>query len=345
MKTLPAIALSFGVLVLGAAGYLAYQQQLPTVFVTAQTAVENLAASSETVPETPTTATIFLGGDVMMDRGVERRILGIGGGDFSFPFQEIMQATNAADLAFINFEGAMSDIGADTGKPYSFNFDIRAINGITAAGIDVVSLANNHMLDWGYDALCDTYKRITAAGVAVVGAGCNKAEADAPFVTTLPDGTTVAFLAFTEFYKGAQAGENRPGLALWTKTNIQNQIQALRSREDVDLIFVSVHWGTEYMPTSNSFQKEWGRMMIDAGADVIVGHHPHVRQEIEQYNGKYIIYSLGNFVFDQSHRPEAMKGLAVEITTEEGILKNLKELPIQMNQNFQPTIVNHENSN
>lgn len=338
MKTLQIVAVSFLLIAIGAAGYLLYEKRMPAVFVAAVNQNELFTSPQNELPPQPTMATIWLAGDVMMDRGVERRILGIGNGDFSFPFQEIMGTTSAADLAFINFEGAMSNLGKDGGKPYSFNFDVRAINGITAAGIDVVSLANNHMLDWGYDALCDTYQRITTAGVGVVGAGCNKAEADAPFVTTLPDGTTVAFLAFTEFYKGAQATETRPGLALWSKTNIQEQIAALRSRHDIDLILVSVHWGTEYAPLSNSFQKEWGRMMIDAGADVIVGHHPHVRQEIEQYNGKYIIYSLGNFVFDQSHRAEAMKGLAVEITTQQGAIVDFKEIPIQMNSNFQPTI-------
>lgn len=332
------IAYSLGIIAVGAGGYIAYQQKSSDVFVvsqTLQTVTQGVQEIVDTIQK-PKTATILLAGDVMLDRGVEARVKKYGNGDFTFPFALVADTTQAADVSFVNFEGAMSDLGADTGKKYSFNFDTEAVNGITSAGIDVVSLANNHIFDWGREALCDTYQRITAAGVGTVGAGCNTREAEAPFITTLPDGTTVAFIGFTEFYQGAHATDTRPGITNWNKNHIQQVISDLRAREDIDLIFVSVHWGTEYKKESNDYQKEWGRMMIDAGADVVVGHHPHVAEEIEYYKDGIILYSLGNFVFDQSWSQETMKGLAVRLTVANGIILQLEQLPVTVNTYLQP---------
>lgn len=337
MKKISTIAYSLGFIAIGAGGFVAYQKS-SDVFVVSQQVITQTAQTIVQTVSKPKTATILLAGDVMLDRGVEARVKKYGNGDFAFPFMLVADTLRNADLSFVNFEGAMSDLGADTGKPYSFNFDTQAINGITYAGIDVVSLANNHIFDWGREALCDTYKRVSAAGVGTVGAGCNANEAEAPYIKTLPDGTIVAFVGFTEFYQGAHATDTRPGITDWNKNHIKQVIADLRARKDIDLIFVSVHWGTEYKKESNDYQKEWGRMMIDAGADVVIGHHPHVPEEIEHYNNRIIIYSLGNFVFDQSWSQETMKGLAVRLTVSDGDIVNLEQLPVTVNNYLQPTI-------
>ncbi len=284
----------------------------------------------------PEEYTILLAGDVMLDRGVEDRLLKYGNGDYTFPWQKIRDATKEADVFFFNHEGPMSELGTDTGKIYSFNFDTKAIEGMKYAGTDIVSLANNHALDWGSVALCDTIKNLTNGGIAQVGAGCNKEEADKPFIKNLGD-TKIAFIAFTEFYSGNYATETKIGLTRFDEEELKNKIKYLKENELVDIVFVSIHWGEEYKTRSNQTQQTLAKSLVDAGADVIVGHHPHVVQEIENYNNSWIIYSLGNFIFDQKQEG-TNEGLMVKITISEKEIKKFESIPISINEYSQPYI-------
>lgn len=289
------------------------------------------------VEQRPQQFTVLVGGDVMLDRGVEASVKNNGEGDWKFPWEFIADDLKKADVVFLNHEGAISDKGADSGKKFSFNFDVKALEGLQYAGVDVVSMANNHMLDWGYDALCDSITRLNDGGIATVGAGCDVESADAAHVVTFADGSTVGFLGFTEFYKGAAANDTRGGLAEYTLANMKAQTQKLS--EEVDVVMVATHWGVEYKTRSNEAQQELGKALVDAGADVIVGHHPHVAQEIERYNDGWIIYSLGNFIFDQYFSEETMRGLVGEVIIEEGKVKDIIPRTIQMNEFYQPRFV------
>jgi poly-gamma-glutamate synthesis protein (capsule biosynthesis protein) len=277
-------------------------------------------------------------GDIMLDRGVWSRVVQSPGGDFDFPFDLIRDDLAGADYVFGNLEGTVSDIGRDTGKKYSFRFKPEFAAVLERASFDVVSLANNHMMDWGRDALCDTTRNLDQAGVAYVGAGCNSESAEKPHLSTIGD-TNVAFLAYTEFYKGAHATATRAGMSEFNMDTITARITELKSRDDIDLVFVSFHAGTEYEPRSNEFQQKTYKALVDAGADVVIGHHPHVPQEIERYGQGWIIYSLGNFVFDQSWSEETMQGMLADIQIREGRVQDIVTKKIQINNQFQPYIV------
>lgn len=280
--------------------------------------------------------TILLAGDVMLARGTESRLIKYGNGDFTFPWKLISETTNKADIFFFNHEGPMSELGTDSGKAYSFNFDTRATEGMIYAGTDVVSLANNHALDWGSEALCDTIKNLSEKSIAQVGAGCNKAEADKPFIKDLGD-TRIALIAFTEFYSGNYATEDRIGLTRFDEEELKSKIKKLKEEDMVDIVFVSVHWGEEYETRSNSIQQSLAKSLVDAGADVIVGHHPHVVQEVEKYGDAWIIYSLGNFIFDQ-YQTGTKEGLLANVLISNKEIQNIELIPIGINEYSQPFI-------
>jgi len=283
---------------------------------------------------------VVAGGDIMLDRGVKIRVMNpeIGNGDWTFPWHNINEVFRDADLAFGNLEGALSDIGSDTGKKYSFRFPVEAREGLTYAGFDLVSLANNHMLDWGYDALCDSVENVNEVGIGVVGAGCNQDESEAPYIAEFGD-TRVAFVAFTEFYQGAVGTETRPGITNYNLNHMIETVKDLKENQGVDIVMLSMHWGVEYKKRSNSAQQEMAKKLIDAGLDVLIGHHPHVPQEIERYGDGWIIYSLGNLVFDQSWSEETMMGLIADIQIQNGRVYDVTPIPIQLNKNYQPRVV------
>lgn len=280
--------------------------------------------------------TIILGGDIMLDRGVEARIKNLGK-TYDFPFEEIQPVLSQADLVFANLEGSMSSVGADTGKEFSFRFEPIAASAIKNAGIDIVSLANNHMLDWGRESLCETTRNLDSVLVRYVGAGCNSVSAEAPAVFNLGN-SKVAFLAYTEFYKGAHATDERAGMSEFNMSKITERIKNLKQQEGIDIVMVSMHWGEEYKPRANDFQVTTGQALIDAGADVIIGHHPHVDQEIERYKDGWIIYSLGNFVFDQSWSKETMEAILAQVKIQNKHIIDLRALPFVINNNFQPSL-------
>lgn len=281
--------------------------------------------------------TIIAGGDIMMDRGVEGKIKKFGK-DYSFSFDLIRNDLEKADYVFANLEGSISDVGADTGKPYSFRFEPIVSKALSSAGIDLVSLANNHMLDWGRESLCETTKHLDAVSINYVGGGCSSETAERPHIITLGN-TKIAFLAYTEFYQGAHAVGNTAGMSEWDMGKITQRISNIKKNNQADIVMVSMHWGEEYKNRASDNQVEIGQQLVDAGADVIIGHHPHVDQEIERYNEGWIIYSLGNFVFDQSWSQETMQGLLAEIQIQNGRVYDIIPITIQLNENYQPYII------
>jgi poly-gamma-glutamate synthesis protein (capsule biosynthesis protein) len=289
--------------------------------------------------KTPDQYRVLLVGDMMLDRGVKSKVYQHGGGDYAFLFTHIADVLSSADITFGNLEGSVSDVGADTGKPYSFRFEPKIVDALASAGFDVVALANNHTFDWGHESLCASVGHLDKVGIFGSGAGCDMARAEQPFIKEFADGTTVGFLSFTEFYKGGYATKDRAGLARYSEENMLQRIADLKT-SGADVVFVSIHWGTEYHTRSNETQQKLGRKFIDAdaGADVVVGHHPHVAQEIEKYQGGWIIYSLGNFIFDQKFSEQTMKGLMVEVTIQDGIIASLESHIVRLNENYQPSV-------
>jgi poly-gamma-glutamate synthesis protein (capsule biosynthesis protein) len=244
---------------------------------------------------------LYFVGDVMLSRGVAKKMEKFD--DWAWPFRKVGEFLSKADLTFGNLEGPLSDKGEDVGNKYSFRVDPRALEGLELAGFDVMSIANNHILDWGVLAREDTIERLEGVGIKPVGEG-----------VVLVDDVSIGFSAFTY---------PLPKSVLLPVA---------------DLNIVSMHLGVEYERFSGSEQEEFAKMVIDQGADLVVGHHPHVRQEIGKYKGKYIIYSLGNFVFDQSWSEETMKGWLGKVVVKDGEIVSVDPIEVQINQDFQPFV-------
>ena len=288
--------------------------------------------------------TLVFAGDIMLSRSVgkimETR------GDYKYPFLKIAGLTNRADFAFANLEGPISSRGKNQGSIYSFRADPRAIEGLFFAGFDAVSLANNHIWDWGGEALSDTVRLLNEKGIKTAGAGRNEDEANSPAIVIVGDRDEktsaqseflkIGILAYTNLYPdGLEARGENSGISHFNPGAIKEAIRRLR--QEADIAVVSLHWGEEYKTASNDDQKRLARAFIDSGADLIIGHHPHVPQEVEKYKNGWIVYSLGNFVFDQNFSEETMGGLVARVFIENKKIVRLEPLQIKINETFQPT--------
>ena len=247
-----------------------------------------------------------------------------------------LPALAAADLTFGNLECPVSDVGRERGHLYSFRANPEVIAGLKFAGFDAVSVANNHLYDWGPEALLDTVRRLHGAGIQTVGAGANDLAAHYPLLINL-GGVRLAFLAYVNVEpKEAIAAPDKPGVA-WLNT--ERVLADIRfARPLADIVIVAPHWGIEYAVRPQRSQVELARRMIDAGADLIVGSHPHVVQPIEQYRGRTIAYSLGNFVFDQ--KPGATRrGILLNVKVAGKRITQVTPVPIRINQQFQAVLI------
>lgn len=240
--------------------------------------------------------TIVVTGDVMLGRTVENISLARG---FDYPFLYTKDIFSGADVVFSNLEGPVPDTHEKT-PAYSFRFSFHpnSIKALHDAGVNVVNLANNHTVDFGEQGYIDTTKELKEQGIAFVG-----------HPTRMGEGLT-----FEKSYR--DRGVRFVGLNdTYTPVDIKKSTELIRGlKKDGAFLIVAAHWGEEYRTVSNKRQQTLGHALIDAGADVVVGHHPHVVEEMEMYHGKPIFYSLGNFIFDQYFSEEVQQGLAVKIS-------------------------------
>jgi len=276
----------------------------------------------------------------MLDRGVEY-MMKKQDGNYTFPFLKIKNNLDNVDILFGNLESMISDKGRNVGSIYSFRAEPLAIEGLLFAGFDVVSLANNHAFDYTREAFEDTMHRLRENGIAYTGAGFNNIEAHSPAIVVLEDGTKVGFLGYTEFlFPSAFAGEERSGVSNLTEENLKRDIE--NAKGAVDFLVVSFHCGNEYEKMPNKKQIRTSHLAIDSGADIVIGHHPHVTQTIESYNGKYIAYSLGNFIFDQYFSEETMNGFMLKIKVENNNVVDVEKTHYKLNEFYQPEVVSTE---
>ena len=239
--------------------------------------------------------TLVVVGDIMLDRGVGTKIKESGA---EFPFERVAGILREADLAFGNLESPISSLGAAAkGKEVTFRSALEVVSGIRDAGIDVVSLANNHASDYGPAALTETMDVLAHSGVTYIGAGANPAAARRP-ANRVIKGVKVSLLAYTyRFHMVVEAQEKRPGVAIASSEQIQADVK--KAKKWADVVIVSFHWGWEYSDHPDAETRKLAHLTVEAGADLVIGHHPHVIQGVEAYKGGLICYSLGNFIFDQ----------------------------------------------
>jgi len=235
--------------------------------------------------------TIAAVGDLMLDRDVETQMASEGA---LYPFERVLPMFEGADLLIGNLEGALTDRGEPLDKKYTFRTTPSLAEGLALAGFDAVSLANNHSFDFGTTGLLDTVDALEGVGVAAVGGGADEAAAYAPAVFEVA-GQTVAVLGFNAIGGTSVARVDAPGVA-WADEDALASVRA--ASEAADHVVVMVHAGIEYSAEPSAEQREFARSLIEAGADVVVVHHPHALQPWERYRDGLILHSLGNFVFD-----------------------------------------------
>mgnify|MGYP002511031859 CR=1 FL=1 len=212
--------------------------------------------------------------------------------------KELKKTMVDADICMVNQEFAFSDRGEPMeDKQYTFKISPRYTSIFTELGIDIVSLANNHTLDFGREALLDSFDALDQAGILYVGAGKDLERAKKMAVLEV-NGIKIGFLAASRVIPVVEwnAGKELPGMfTTYDPTALIAEIE--KGKESCDFLVVYVHWGEEYQEFPEEFQKQMARQYIDAGADAVIGSHPHVLQGLEYYKGKIIAYSLGNYIF------------------------------------------------
>lgn len=246
-------------------------------------------------------------GDINLDRSLGAMLAK---GDLAYPFADAVEPLQAADITMGNVESALGNTGEPEQKRYPFRAPPEAAAALQLAGFDIVSLANNHGMDYGEEALLQAIDLLEEQGIMTSGAGANSAAARAPKIIEL-NGLRTAFFGYVNVPAEASTGfdtaswtatEEEAGVAWADPMLIAEDITAVR--DQVDLIVVQLHSGYEYLPAPSEAQQEAAHAAINAGADLVVGHHAHILQGIEQYGDGVIIYGTGNFAFDIDGPPE-----------------------------------------
>ncbi len=217
-----------------------------------------------------------------------------------YPFRHVLPLWRDADLRLGNLESPPTSQPRATPSKFTLRGSPRSVESLAQAGFDCLCVANNHMMDFGAEGLGEACSRITKAGIPVVGAGRNEKEAYAPVILEVR-GQKVGILAFCDVIQVSPlyAQGNGAGVAGWEPNVNLSRIRELR--QHVDWLIVHMHWGIELAQLPSPQQREWARALVSAGADLILGHHPHVLQPVEVIDGAVVAYSLGNFLFSEAY--------------------------------------------
>lgn len=309
----------------------AFEQQIIVGKETRKYYADNILQMSDTLPEKITLAFV---GDMNLDESwpttqyLNRQKNDI----YSCISGDLIQEMKNADIFMPNNEFTYSLRGTKTpGKMYTFRANPDRVSVMQELGADIVLLANNHCHDYGADSLFDTLDTLERAGINYVGAGRNLQEAMTPFYFTY-HGLIIAYVAASnaEVYRlTPQATATTPGiLRCYDPSLFLEEIRA--AKQNADLVIASIHWGKEGSNYVVPAQQQLGYQMIEAGADAIIGSHPHVLQGIEFYQGKPIMYSLGNFWFNAQTLYTCLYEL--EIDTETKSIDKVRFIPaVQQN--------------
>ncbi len=274
----------------------------------------------------PDEVTIAAVGDLMLG-GRTQPFLQEFGPDY--PFAEVKPFLEKADVVIGNLESPISIRGtAVAGKKFTLRAGPIAAQALKQAGFRIVTLANNHMMDFGPLALEDTLANLSDNGILSTGAGMDLDDAREPVIIKVK-GKTLAFLAYSltfplDFFASAGQPGTAPGYAEFVKADIE------KVRPHADLVIVSFHWGAELLTAAKDYQIELGHQALDWGADLVLGAHPHVLQELELYKGRLIAYSLGNFVFG-SESNNTNVSMILLLTFQGKSLVKVEAVPLDVN--------------
>jgi len=288
---------------------------------------------------------VLVTGDVMLGRGVGDRLRSVG--DPAAALRPMARRLSRADLAIGNLESTLSRAGAPRQGGDSFAAAPSVRQGLRLAGFDVLTLANNHTGDFGPRALVQTVRRVRGAGITPVGAGADLDGAAQPVVVER-NGVRFGIVAFDAIGETPAATPSRPGalrLRMQPRTGPLNDTDLRRVldlvrdvRERADVVLVLPHWGTQYTTETVADQRKVARELVRAGADVVVGGHPHWVQGVERVRGALVAYSLGNFVFDMDFMRETQEGGMLELRFRGSSLARARLVPVVIGCDFAPRV-------
>jgi hypothetical protein len=330
-----------------------------------------LKPEGATVPDPEELRRVVVGGDIVLDRGQYYTVIQKGMGiDFPLdggyaavtsrvPEQSIYSETgvihqftaqrtgragavreylSGADLTLANLENPVIRDAVYHPDATTFTGDLRLMPVLDQAGLDGVTLGNNHILDAGTTGVGETIRHLDDAGIAYAGAGKDLAAARKPMIFDL-GGTKIGVLSYLDVpsYSWAWATEGAPGTAPLVQEVMEEDIKRLRPK--VDLILVMPHWGKEYIATPEPRQVKLAHAAMDAGADVLIGGHAHWPKGMEVYKGKPIFYGVGNFLLDQSWSEETSTGIFAEVALYGDEVIQVRPVPFIMLDYAQPNFL------
>lgn len=290
--------------------------------------------------------TVSVVGDIMLGREVGR--IAAAAGDPALQLRPMQERLASADITVGNLESTLSTAGAPTQGGDSFAAPPAVRAGLADAGFDVLGLANNHLGDYGDAALVETVRLLRSAGFATFGAGATLAEARRPVIVHR-SGIRFGFLGFNAIGETPAAGPDQPGavsIGMPPRTGpldedalgaFLQQVRRLDRR--VDVVVVLPHWGTQYTHRPEPMQHRVATRLVDAGADLVVGGHPHWVQGAEMVQGRLVVHSLGNFVFDMDFMQQTQEGVLLELTYWGDRLVAADLVPYRMDARFAPRVL------
>ena len=301
--------------------------------------INEFASKQLNADETQTT--LFFAGDIMLSRNVAGKIYSTN--DFTLPFKNVKDVTSSADIAFANLESPFLDSGNHSVQnSLIFNADPKSIAGLNYSGFDILSTANNHAFDQGIKGIEYTIKLLKDHGIIPVGTFAPNEAFDPSQNVISKNKIAYGFLSYS--YSGLNDGGKTAKQEVADFNDLDKLKQDIISMRGhyADVVIVNMHAGVEYTRQPAQKQIDFAHAAIDAGADLVIGEHPHWIQTVEQYKGKWIFYSLGNFVFDQMWSQETREGLTLVVTYDKEQIKKIELKPVVIDDYCCPRWANQE---
>lgn len=281
-------------------------------------------------------------GDILLSGTVVEMIRNKG---YEHPFIFVLEELKKSDLVFGNLECPLSKRGRSLKNKCCLYSPAETVKSLKSVGFNVVSLANNHIFDYGYEGFADTIAILKKNNISWFGAGKNLEEARMPAILSI-NNLSIGFLGYSwNFIGSINATKNKFGTAPLSEKLILEDVKKLK--EKTDIVIVSLHWSYERERYPLPSQRKLAHRIIDAGASLILGHHPHVLQGIEEYDNGIIVYSLGNFIFpDVSYEEynliqeqENKESMIFNCEISNNGIEGFDIIPIKSNNQFQPKIL------
>jgi poly-gamma-glutamate capsule biosynthesis protein CapA/YwtB (metallophosphatase superfamily) len=277
----------------------------------------------------PSVSIVFVG-DIMLDE-LPGKLIEEG----VDPFAAFADILHTGDIRIGNLECVVATTGVARDKPYTFRAHPRVLP-ILKRHFTAVSLANNHSGDFGPLAFAEMLDLLDREQILYFGGGRTLSEAHAPLLLQR-NGLRIALLGFNEFLpRSAEADFDKPGIAWSDDEQVQADIKNARTRYKADIVITFMHWGWEHEHLASKRQRQLAHMMIESGADAVIGGHPHVTQDVEYHNGKPIFYSLGNFVFNGFSDKDNNTGWLLRLELDKKGVRQWKTVVAEIDQNGVP---------